>query len=426
MAKKQTIFNWQFYFGFVLIITGGLFLADQLLEVEIMPFFWPLLIVILGVTFFIGMVAAGKRGSGLAIPGAMITMIGILLFIQNTFNLWVTWAYAWGLLISAAGFGLFIMNFYIKRVNLRRIAGLLIGIGLILFVIFGVLFEVILGISGTNMNSGLFLGGGLVLLGIFVIFSRPLFSKGRKMPKAEEIQPEGPTPVDAAFEEIEEEPQVYPEVVYKPLPEGAEFSSLEFKSVGEVIIVQGDSCGLTIEGRGEIFEDVTAEIHDGILQILLPSGADKWKRLTQADKFRDIRYHVMVKTLQQITLDGIGNIHADKLEGEKLILEHSSVGDMVINDLNYSELKVELSGLGKIQLDGETHSQTVNLDGGGSYRGENLKSETATISLGGVGSARVWAEGELKVDISGAGKVEFKGNPNIEETITGLGSITPL
>jgi len=85
-----------------------------------------------------------------------------------------------------------------------------------------------------------------------------------------------------------------------------------------------------------------------------------------------------------------------------------------------------LSGLGKIQLDGETHSQTVNLDGGGSYRGENLKSETATISLGGVGSARVWAEGELKVDISGAGKVEFKGNPNIEETITGLGSITPL
>ncbi|MEA3326118.1 MAG: DUF5668 domain-containing protein, partial [Chloroflexota bacterium] len=85
MAKKRTIFNWQFYFGFVLIVTGGLFLADQLLDVEIMPYFWPLLIILLGVTFFVGMVAAGKRGSGLAIPGAVITMLGILLFIQNTF-----------------------------------------------------------------------------------------------------------------------------------------------------------------------------------------------------------------------------------------------------------------------------------------------------------------------------------------------------
>ncbi|MEA3326506.1 MAG: head GIN domain-containing protein, partial [Chloroflexota bacterium] len=383
-------------------------------------------IILLGVTFFVGMVAAGKRGSGLAIPGAVITMLGILLFIQNTFILWVTWAYAWALLISAAGLGLLIMNLYIKRVNLRRVAGLLIGIGLILFVIFGVLFELILDISGTNMNSGLFLGGGLVLLGIFVILSRPLFSKGRKPAEVEGIRSEGPAPVDADFEEVEEGTQVPQDVMQQPLPEDAEFSSLDFKSAGEVIIVQGDSCELTIDGSSEILKDITAEIHDGILQILLRSGVEKWTGLKQADKFRDIRYHVKVKTLQQITLDGTGNIHADKLEGEKLVLNHSSVGEMVISDLNYSELRVDLSGVGKVQLDGDVHSQSVNLDGSGSYQAENLKSEIASISLGGVGSACVWVEGELKVDISGAGKVEFKGNPNIEEEITGLGSITPL
>ena len=209
MTEKRKLFNWQFYFGLVLIVTGGLFLADQFIPVDIMVFFWPLLIIFLGVTFFVGMVFAGKRGAGLAIPGTVITTVGLLLFLQNTFKIWVTWAYAWGLLISAVGLGILIMNFYLKKINLRRVAGLLIGIGLLLFVIFGVLFEVILDISGTNLNSGLFLGGGLVALGLFVIFSRMLFSRKRKQPVVEdiqtEVQAEVPLPVDAVDEEVEEE-----------------------------------------------------------------------------------------------------------------------------------------------------------------------------------------------------------------------------
>ncbi len=228
MTEKRKVFNWQFYFGLVLIVTGGLFLADQFIAVDIMAFFWPLLIIFLGVTFFFGMVVAGKRGAGLAIPGTVITTIGLLLFIQNTFKIWVTWAYAWGLLISAVGLGLLIMNFYLKKLNLRRIAGLLIGIGLLLFVIFGVLFEVILDISGTDLNSGLFLGGGLVALGLFVIFSRPLFSRRKKQQVVEEVQTEvetevqtevqteEPLPVDAVYEEVEEE---LPEPLELPVEE---------------------------------------------------------------------------------------------------------------------------------------------------------------------------------------------------------------
>jgi len=231
MTEKRKVFNWQFYFGLVLIVTGGLFLADQFMAVNIMSFFWPLLIIFFGVTFFIGMVFAGKRGAGLAIPGTIITTIGLLLFFQNTFKIWVTWAYAWGLLISAVGLGLLIMNFYLKQINLRRVAGLLIGIGLLLFVIFGVLFEVILDISGTNLNSGLFLGGGLVALGLFVIFSRPLFSRKRKQQAVEEVQTEvkadaqveEPLPVEDIFEdiveEVEEELPEALDVEDPPLPE---------------------------------------------------------------------------------------------------------------------------------------------------------------------------------------------------------------
>jgi len=225
MAKKGSVFNWQLFLGFVLIVTGGLFLADQLLDGNIMRTFWPLLVVLFGLTFLFGLILAGRTGAWLAIPGALITTLGLLLFFQNWTDLWATWTYAWALLLTAVGFGMLIMNIYLKRLGLRRAAGVVIGIGLFLFVIFGVFFEVILKISGKDINASLFLGGGLVLLGLFVIFSRLLFAKKRKpepvqipvevvdvatAPVEDLLPEEEPTPAEGRIVEEEAEPEEKP------------------------------------------------------------------------------------------------------------------------------------------------------------------------------------------------------------------------
>lgn len=200
MTTKKALISWQVYLGLVLLITGGLFLADQLLELGLMFFLWPLLIVLFGITFFVGMITAGKRGSGLAIPGMLLTVIGLILFVQNLYSLWVTWTYSWTLLISATGLGLLMMNGYLKRDGLRRVGGLLIGIGLVLFVLLGVFFEIILDLAGSDVQSGLFLGAGLVLLGLFLMFSRPLFTR-RTSP--EDQKPVSPEVVDGDFSEVD-------------------------------------------------------------------------------------------------------------------------------------------------------------------------------------------------------------------------------
>jgi len=204
MTKNRNIFRWQIYFGFVLVISGGIFLVDQLYGFRIMSAFWPLMVVLFGMTFFAGMLAAGKRGSGLAIPGSVITIVGLLLFFQNRYNQWLTWAYAWTLIIGAVGVGLLIMNLYHKRVGLRRTAGVLIGTGLTLFVLFGFLFEFILGVFGTSISRGVVPGAGLVLLGLFVAFSRPIFSSQRQSKPETEDRDEGI--VDASFKDLDDVP----------------------------------------------------------------------------------------------------------------------------------------------------------------------------------------------------------------------------
>jgi len=181
MSKRKSLINWQLFLGMLLILIGVVFLIDLLLpNYKIMGFGWPIIVISVGLFFIIGMLIAREKSVGLAIPGTLITSLGVLLLLQNTFNLWLTWTYAWTLLISALGLGLLMMNTILKRPGLRKAGGALIGVGLVLFVILGIFFEIILNISGENKASGVFLGVGLVFLGLFILFSRFLFASSAK------------------------------------------------------------------------------------------------------------------------------------------------------------------------------------------------------------------------------------------------------
>jgi hypothetical protein len=423
VAKHKSIYSWQIYLGFVLVVTGGLYLADQLLSVVIMAYFWPLIIVLFGVTFFVGMLAARRKGAGLAIPGTVVTVIGLLLFIQNILNLWVTWAYAWTLLISATGLGILIMNIYLKRDSLRRIGGMIMGLGLTLFVIFGVLFELILDIAGTNINSGVFLGGGLVLLGLFLIFSRPLFTRAIKAPvrgKSQTIQAMKTTDPN-----LEETP-VFGEFASDSLSDDAAFNSLHFKGIGEVFLFQGDVCKLQMEGDQERLEKVRAEVNDGILTITYPSDLADGTDIKWTDNEQRLRFYVTLKHLTTLDLAGAGDIRAEKFQGENLSLAHSGAGLIALKGLCYRELDICHSGLGEIELEGEAQIQNVELTGEGGYQAENLRTQAANVSLVGEGSARIWVEADLNANISGAGSIEVQGAPNVKETNSGLGKIKLL
>jgi hypothetical protein len=432
MADRKSVFNWQLFIGFVLVITGGLFLADQFLDLNLMRNYWPLLVVLLGLTFFIGMILSGRRGAGLAIPGAVITVAGLILFIHNTYDLWITWTYAWGLMISAVGIGMLIMNIYLKRDGLRKAAGWVIGIGLILFVIFGIFFEVILDLASANINSGIFLGGGLVLLGLFVVFSRFIFADRREKPVVEEKVPlpaekiaKKTTEYQAQAEGAAGEPEIPVEPV-SPTELEQEFSKINFKGAGEVIILQGDTCALDIQGDQELVEKVKTEISDGMLIITFQTDENVWKGLKRIGEESRLLYDIKVKSLEALKLDGAGSIHSEPLTGTSLKIQHDGLGKIVLTNLAYEDLDVELGGLGEIEVVGEVQKQSVHIGGAGAYKAELLKSQEAEVAVNGAGMAKVWVETKLVASLTGTGSIKYKGAPVLEESKTGLGTIAPI
>lgn len=89
-------------------------------------------------------------------------------------------------------------------------------------------------------------------------------------------------------------------------------------------------------------------------------------------------------------------------------------------------MTVNLSGLGSANLGGEVNQQVVNLSGAGSYYADDLRSQTAAVNISGVGGAEVWAIETLNAETSGAGNIEYKGNPQVTQQIGGLGRITSV
>ena len=171
--------------GLILIVLGALFFAGELTGVRLGQFTWPLLIVVAGLAFFVGMVLGGKSTGPLAIPGSIITTIGLILFYQNTTNHWESWAYAWALIVSAVGVGMVITGQRSDRPAMRRAGQRTITLGLVMFLIGLVFFELVIGISGRVGGQLRSFAGpvALILLGLLLILGRRM-GRGVRLPSA--------------------------------------------------------------------------------------------------------------------------------------------------------------------------------------------------------------------------------------------------
>jgi hypothetical protein len=167
-------------FGGILIVLGVLFLAERAFGVQFGRFGWPLFVIVPGVLLMAAsLVAGGREGSGLAVAGAITTVVGLVLAFQNATGLWATWAYAWALVgPGATGIGLIFYGVLKRQPDLVSTGIRSLGSGLALFAAFGLFFEGVIGLSGEPFLLGsdllpiALIGLGVVLLGWSLVRGR--------------------------------------------------------------------------------------------------------------------------------------------------------------------------------------------------------------------------------------------------------------
>ncbi|MBV9602028.1 MAG: hypothetical protein JOZ87_34935 [Chloroflexi bacterium] len=160
--------------GVVLVGLGVLFLVQQGLGIDIGRFAWPIFILLPGFALLIAFAVGPRSAAGLAIPGCVITTVGLILAIQNTFNLWQTWAYAWALIPASVGLGLRLQSERLGQVRAMQVGTRMFEWSLLAFVVLFVFFELILNLSNfTNGPLRTMVGPAvLILAGIYLLMRR--------------------------------------------------------------------------------------------------------------------------------------------------------------------------------------------------------------------------------------------------------------
>jgi hypothetical protein len=136
--------------GVLLVVLGAGFLAAQYLNLDIGASLWPFYVIAPG----LALAALGltqRNGSGLAIAGSVVTMVGLLLLYQNSTGNWESWAYAWALAApGGSGLGMVLYGTRSNNAAMARAGFWQIVVGLALFAGGWAFFEGILGISGSR------------------------------------------------------------------------------------------------------------------------------------------------------------------------------------------------------------------------------------------------------------------------------------
>jgi hypothetical protein len=158
--------------GAVLIVVGLLALVGRAISVDVFSIGWPLFVLIPGLVMFATAVGIGGRaGIAVAIPGGVVSMVGLVLAFQAATGLWATWAYAWALVApGGVGLAMVVYGLLTGQHDFVRFGLPILGVGLGLFLAFGLFFEAVIhlnGLHGRGWESLLALG--LIAIGLVVI-----------------------------------------------------------------------------------------------------------------------------------------------------------------------------------------------------------------------------------------------------------------
>lgn len=150
-----------------LLLMGIILLLGRILSIPFGDFMWPFIFIIPGALVFLSALASdSSSGEGLSILGAILTTLGLVFLAQQVTGLWASWAYIWAL-IAPTSIGVAQMAYGTrkKRDTIVVSGKKLIKLGLFMFAIGFVFFELIIGISGFGISNL-----GLPALPVLMVF----------------------------------------------------------------------------------------------------------------------------------------------------------------------------------------------------------------------------------------------------------------
>ena len=151
---------------------------------------------------------------------------------------------------------------------------------------------------------------------------------------------------------------------------------------------------LEIEGDDNLLALVATDVSGGVLRI---------KNLRGYSTNDPIKIRISVQNIDAVTANGAGK--------------------MEISGLNNDKFEIDSNGAPTIKVSGQTKALAIDANGAGNIDAHKLRAANAEVESKGVAKVEVYASDQLNVTISGPSTVIYDGDPDLNQTINGPGSI---
>ena len=174
----------------------------------------------------------------------------------------------------------------------------------------------------------------------------------------------------------------------------ASFNSISTNGAFEIEIVCQQPISLEIEGDDNILPFVGTKVSNNVLHI---------ENNRSYSVSQPIKLKISVPDLESIAVNGAGKIDVSAIKNEKF--------------------EINANGAPSIKVSGETKHLGIDTNGAGKIDAHKLRGSKAIVDSKGVARVEVGPVDQLDVTVSGPSHVTYEGDPVVNKTVNGPGSV---
>lgn len=209
----------------------------------------------------------------------------------------------------------------------------------------------------------------------------------------------------------------------KTIDVGGSFNELSLGISAIVYLKQGSSDEVLIKCDDDVLNKIQFELKGERLVIKRKPNISRNSRWRKSS----VLIYVTMSDIKRLSMNGSGYIkNEDGLDIGDIKLSVSGSGKILLN-MDADEVNANISGSGSIDLLGSAKSLGVKISGSGRVKAEEMTIASVTASISGSGSCYVTVTDAVEANISGSGSVYYAGDPKrVTGNSSGSGKLKKL
>ena len=205
-----------------------------------------------------------------------------------------------------------------------------------------------------------------------------------------------------------------------------DFTNVEVDCTFRVEIVRSDTYHVSIKASEKYFDHINVTKSGSTLKLSLKPGHFKSRPVLEASIGMPVLNKLRMSSATRGKVRGFESEEKMKINvsGSSVLNIEATAGNVVVEVsgasringiLKSNDTEMTLSGSSKARLEGSAKKMVLNAWGASKLDLSNYLLEDVNIHLKGASKADINVEGSLDIDLSGASKLYYSGNPRVHE-----------